>query len=282
MKETLGNEPVVVGIDGSKAAVRAALWAADEAISHDTAADQVKAVVVGVDGSRAALNAVRWATAEAVNLDVPLRIVYAVPSGNQVSCADTVLLEAEAAATEARESVRPVLAKAPGEPGDVLVDESDEATMVCIGSHPRQASAAPLFGPTASALAERACCPVAIIRSRGDGTPDTDGVVSVVLSDEADNDDVVQFAMHEGRLRGATVRQIDQRIDSWIRRYPDVHVETVAVGTGRQYQKCERAGACVGLAVVGRSDADKLASLRMPNYHAILGYPDCSVLLVRS
>lgn len=115
MKETLGNEPVVVGIDGSKAAVRAALWAADEAISHDTAADQVKAVVVGVDGSRAALNAVRWATAEAVNLDVPLRIVYAVPSGNQVSCADTVLLEAEAAATEARESVRPVLAKAPGD-----------------------------------------------------------------------------------------------------------------------------------------------------------------------
>lgn len=247
-----------------------------------TAAEQVKAIVVGVDGSRTALNAARWAAAEAVNLDVPLRIVYAVPSGNQVSCADTVLLEAEAAATEALESVRPVLAKAPGEPGDVLVGESDEATMVCIGSRPRQCSAGPLFGPTASALAERARCPVAIIRSRGDGTSDTDGVVSVVLSDEADNDEVVHLAMHEGRLRGATVRQIDQRTDSWIRRYPDVHVETVAAGTGHQYRDYGRPDAATGLAVVGRSDADKITSLRVPNCHPILGYPDCSVLLVRS
>ena len=145
------------------------------------------------------------------------------------------------------------------------------------------ASAGPLFGPTASALAERACCPVAIIRSRGDGTPDTDGVVSVVLSDEADNDEVVHLAMHEGRLRGATVRQIDQRTDSWIRRYPDVHVETVAAGTGRQYRELRASPSMQSdwPSWVAR-DADKITSLRVPNCHPILGYPDCSVLLVRS
>ena len=247
-----------------------------------SAADQANVIVVGVDGSHAALNAVRWAAAEAADRDVPLRIVHAVSSGEEPSRSDTVLLDAEAAATEALESVRPVLAKAPGEPGDVLAGESDEATMVCIGSRPRQCSAGPLFGPTASALAERARCPVAIIRSRGDGTSDTDGVVSVVLSDEADNDEVVHLAMHEGRLRGATVRQIDQRTDSWVRRYPDVPVETVAAGAGRQYRDCIRPGAGVGLAVVGRSDADRITSLRVPNCHPILGYPDCSVLLVRS
>lgn len=34
-------------------------------------------------------------------------------------------------------------------------------------------------------------------------------------------------------------------------------------------------------AVVGSSDADKITSLGVPNCHPILGYPDCSVLLVR-
>lgn len=37
----------------------------------------------------------------------------------------------------------------------------------------------------------------------------------------------------------------------------------------------------VGLAVVGTSDAGTLTSLAVPNCHPILGYPDCSVLLVR-
>lgn len=138
-----------------------------------------------------------------------------------------------------------------------------------------------MVGPTATALAERACSPVAIIRTRDDGTPRTEGVVSVVLSDEADNDDVVHLAMQEGRLRRATVRQIDRRTDSWIRRFPDVHVETVAAGTGGQYCDYKNGDAAVGLAVVGRADADQIASLTVPNCHPILGYPDCSVLLVR-
>ena len=36
MPENHRDAPVVVGIDGSKAAVRAALWAADEAVRHET------------------------------------------------------------------------------------------------------------------------------------------------------------------------------------------------------------------------------------------------------
>ncbi len=246
------------------------------------AKDQIGAVVVGVDGSRAALTAVRWATAEAADRDVPLHIIHAVPSVDEASCPDTVLLKAEDVATQVLESVRVVTTRVVGTPGDVLVGESHGAEMICIGSRPRQSSPGPLFGPTASALAERASCPVAVIRSRRDGTSDTEGVVSVVLSDEADNDDVVHLAMHEGRLRGATVRQIDRRTDSWIRRYPDVHVETVAAGTGTRYPKNGQSRAGVGLAVVGAADADKITSLTVPNWHPIVGYPDCSVLLVRS
>jgi nucleotide-binding universal stress UspA family protein len=248
-------------------------------------------VVVGVDGSRAALNAVRWAAAEAVHRDVPLRIVHAVRprtqagpvalGGHEESVCDTVLLEAEAAATQAHGCIRVELARIIGAPGDALVYESHRAMMICVGSRPPQNPEGRLVGPTATALAERACSPVAIIRTRDDGTPRTEGVVSVVLSDEADNDDVVHLAMQEGRLRRATVRQIDRRTDSWIRRFPDVHVETVAAGTGGQYCDYKNGDAAVGLAVVGRADADQIASLTVPNCHPILGYPDCSVLLVR-
>ena len=35
MNELTTPQPIVVGIDGSKAAIRAALWAVDEAVSRD-------------------------------------------------------------------------------------------------------------------------------------------------------------------------------------------------------------------------------------------------------
>lgn len=246
--------------------------------------NQAGPVVVGVDGSRAARNAVRWAVAEAVNRELTLRLVHvasaALPTTGDSDC-DSVLFEAADEATQMRDCVRVESVRIAGRPDDVLVRESRQASMVCIGARPPERMAGRLIGATATALAEHAHCPVAIIRSRQDGSARTEGVVSVVLSDEPDNDDVVHFAMHEGRLRKATVRQIDRRLDSWIRRYPDVHVELVAAGTGRLYGDGERRDAEVALAVVGNSDAGDIASLSVPNCHPILGYPDCSLLLVR-
>jgi nucleotide-binding universal stress UspA family protein len=243
------------------------------------------AVVVGVDGSRAALNAVRWAVDEAVSRDVTLRLVHADTGGRHTEAGglgcDTALLDAEDAAIQIRPSVRLQSARVVGRPVDVLVGESKNASMVCVGARPPRCSASQLLGETASGLAKQADCPVAIIRSRLDGSARTEGVVSVVLSDDADNDEVLHLAMQEGRLRRSTVRQIDRRIDSWVRRYPDVPVETVASGTPRQCHDDPSYRPDVGLAVVGKSDADQIASMSVPNCHPIVGYPDCSVLLVR-
>jgi nucleotide-binding universal stress UspA family protein len=36
-------------------------------------------IVVGIDGSDAAINAAKWAVAEAISRDVPLRLVHAIP-----------------------------------------------------------------------------------------------------------------------------------------------------------------------------------------------------------
>ncbi len=108
-------------------------------------------------------------------------------------------------------------------------------------------------------------------------------MIAVVLNDEPDNDEVVHQAMEEGRRRHATVRQIDRRLISWVRRYPDVHVQTVAAGAGgRSVEKHSSAiELAIELAVVGRADAEGMAGLATPNCHPIVGYPDCSVLVVR-
>ncbi|WP_283616081.1 universal stress protein [Mycolicibacterium poriferae] len=244
-------------------------------------------VVVGVDGSRSALNAVTWAVAEAVDRDVPLRIVHALgaepePRPGENDAVSHVLARAEDAAHQADDSVSTEVVTSLGRPGDVLVCESRRASLICVGSHPRPCDESALFSPTVARLAQRAACPVAIIRSRRDGTPQTDGVITVVLSDEPANDDLVRVAMHEGRLRGATVRQIDQRTDSWVRRYPDVHVEIVTDTAGlRSHPDTTESDPRIGLAVVGPADTEALGSLTIPNSHPIHGFPDCSVLVVR-
>jgi nucleotide-binding universal stress UspA family protein len=250
-----------------------------------------KPVVVAIDGSQASINAARWAVAEAIRRDVPLRLVHAVPGASSHTAsaangcdpcyADIALLSAEDALTDAGNAVRLESVRIVGEPADVLIGESCHAVMICIGAPSPERAGGKLFGTIATALAQHAHCPVAIIRTAFDGSPRDGGVVSVVLNDEPDNDAVVHLAMHEGRLRNATVRQVDRRRNSWIRRYPDVHVETVAAGTGRQYRDSARDAAGVQLAVVGRADADQITTLGLPNCHPILGYPDCSVLLVR-
>jgi nucleotide-binding universal stress UspA family protein len=240
-------------------------------------------IVVGVDGSHAALNAVRWATTEAVAQGRVLRVVHAVVTDASLvdADADMVLVHAENASRSQSSSVRVETVRVAGAAGEVLLAESGGAAMVCVGSRESHSLDGPMIGPVADLLAQQAACPVAVIRTRIDGTSQTDGVISVVVSDEPDNDVLVHAAMHEGRVRHATVRQIDLRADSWIRRYPDVHVETVAGGTGRQYRRETDSAEALALAVVGPRDAQGLASMTLPNCHPILGFPECSVLIVR-
>jgi len=247
-------------------------------------------VVVGIDGSRASLNAAEWAVAEAVQRDVPLRLVHAEPAHegptalvHRNTCdVDMALLSAEDAVICAGKQVRVELARIAGEPTEVLVCESHCAAMVCIGAAAPNPSTGRFFRPTAAALLEWAQCPVAVIRIDADGAPRNRGVVAVVLNDEPDNDTAVHLAMQEGRLRRTTVRQIDPRLNSWIRRSPDVPVQVVASGCGQLHLRGGNDETDVQLAVVGEADAAGMVALAVPNCHPIVGYPDCSVLMFRS
>lgn len=248
-----------------------------------------KSVVVGIDGSEAAVNAAKWAIDEAVNRRIPLRLVHVIgPRGERIAAAGVSASELESAEMALCQAEKAVLAeKKPvdvetavlaGDLPEVLIDESRDAAMVCVGTE-RRGWQLDLLSPTAAALAARAHCPVAIIRTGPDGTLTADGVIAVVLNDDPDNDEVVHHAMEEGRRRKAIVRQIDHRQNSWIRRYPDVSVQTVASGT--DVNPGEKHSSAIQLAVVGETDAEQIAGLTVPNCHPIVGYPNCSVLLVR-
>jgi len=249
-----------------------------------------KSVVVGVNGSKAAVNAAKWAIDEALSRQVPLRLVYVIPrreggtgttstSEWEVERGEMALSQADCAVQSEGKPVEVEWAILSGDPGQVLVNESQNAALVCVGTARRGWAADGLLGPTAAALVAGAHCPVAIIRTNPDGSPTQLGVITVVLNDEPDNDEVVHQAMEEARRRHAMVRQIDRRLGSWVRRYPDVPVQIVAAGTGAK--SSENHSSAIDLAVVGEADADELPDLVTPNCHPILGYPDCSVLLVR-
>jgi nucleotide-binding universal stress UspA family protein len=236
-------------------------------------------VVVGIDGSEAALNAARWAATEAKNGLTTMRLVFAVPESsttddraNDVRHACRALERASGVVSDLAPSLIVRTAIRHGTPEHVLLAESRGAAMLCVGADGRR----PGVGALAASLADKADCTVAIVR---DTAPARDGVVAVVLDDAPGNDEIVHRAMREGRMRRTVVRQVDCRNGSWVRRFPDVRVEMVAPGATRAADH-ERPPV-PELAVVGTADAARLADSTRVEGHPIHGYPDCTILVVR-
>ena len=263
-------------------------------------------VVVGVDGSDAAMGAVEWAAKEAVHQDVPLRLVYVIETtdGPSASRSDYPADDqyAERSLHAARSAVEatglPVQIDTTVVCGDVdsaLIDESNSATLICVGSIGIGRVASMVLGSTAAILAEEAHCPVAIIRRGAESPPSEAGLIAVVVDDRPGNRDVVRCAMEEARVRQAPVlalcagrraffeRSRDRfyrRLDGLLRRYPDVEVEvaTTRLSVTRYLQECIGA---VQLVVIGSGDAGRVTQLVGPHGLPILRHADCSVLIVR-
>jgi nucleotide-binding universal stress UspA family protein len=251
---------------------------------------QGRSVVVGIDGSQAALDAATWAVAEAVSLGVPLRLVHVSAAKHlcrppvdavtrDAELAESALHRAEIAVHDMRRPLHIETAIVRGRPDCVLIDESRRAALVCVGTEGKGPCARIPLGSTAAALVKHSHCPVAIVRSGGAPQTDT-GWIAAVQNDEPDNDAVVHRAMEEGRVRRAPVLLIDMRLDSWIRRYPDVHVRTITAQR-RGMRRDDSHSDSIQLAVIGSADAEHVARLVWPDYHPVLGDANRSVLLVR-
>lgn len=101
-----------------------------------------RAVVVGIDGSRAATHAALWAVDEAVNRDIPLRLVYVIdPSqlsaageGGGQSAARAALHDASRKVEATGQPVKIETEVLCGRPLTKLMQESRSAAMLCVGS----------------------------------------------------------------------------------------------------------------------------------------------------
>ena len=266
--------------------------------------DATGPVVVGVDGSKAAINAAFWAIDEAVSRDVPLRLMHVVEPkaewigrrdnvGSRSLSSEEVLNAADTAVKATGRSVRVETIDRPGNVETALVAESIGASMICVGSVGVGRVARRWLGSAAAGLAAHAHCPVAVIRSV-DGLLSNGDRIAVVVDAEPGNDAVVQYALEEARLRNAVLvalgvwrwdlgampyEALDQRLSAWRPRYPDVEVSLCAAHSGVVAYLADK-DAHVGLVVIGDASADQVARLIGPHTHPLFAHPDCSVLVV--
>lgn len=177
-------------------------------------------VVVGIDGSRWALNAALWATDEAVSRDVPLRLIYVVEPRNgdrfdaqeasrDLARADIAIRQARVALESTEKPVKIEWAVVHGEPAAVLLNASDSADMLSVGSFGITHEVGDMRpGSTATALSATARCPVAVIGSdRGPYTPA--GRIVVDVDGTPDKAHVLNVASDEAELRGASLTILD-------------------------------------------------------------------------
>ena len=276
------------------------------------------AVVVGIDGSRAALGAAIWAVDEAISRDIPLRLLYAIDptatadadpqdSARGVAMAEQAVRHACATVESTEKPVRLEVEIVRSPPTRALVDASRSAAIVCIGAIGLNHFAEGRVGSTAAALAAIAKCPAAIIRRRDVAGSSEPGWI-VVECDESPDPAVVQRGLDEARLRGAPVRilatwqsqvtaihsvqtvadgvrqaraQLDRRVAYWRQRYPDLEVTSVVVEDNVMSYLANNAGS-IQLVVVGRRDWGDVHELVGPTGYAALHDTACSLLVCDS
>jgi nucleotide-binding universal stress UspA family protein len=264
---------------------------------------RARPIVAGIDGSIAAVKAAEWAIDEAISRAAPLRLVQVVHAEEESSAsseddhlamqyAETALHTADAAIQASGRPVNVNTAIRRGDVGLTLIEESCRAAMICIGSVGIGHAASRLLGSTAVALAKHARCPIAIIRT--DDEPARGKRIVAVVDRYPDSDEVIHHALDEARLRRAPVLalgvrrwklgaiselELDRRLGHWLPRYPDVTVDKCITDTATEYLVTRNEP--IQLLITGRADANKLTRLVGPHGHTLASYPNCSVLVVR-
>lgn len=232
-------------------------------------------VVVGVDGSAASNFAVCWAAREAEMRGAPLTLVHMfnayVPTYPQLPMANGVavwqledgnkaLQEAVKIAEDANKTGRKIeisteVKSSP--PVPTLVEMSDDAEMIVVGSSGRGALARFFLGSVSSAVAQRAHCPVAVVRDEDplmadpehapvlvgiDGSPASEQATAIAF-DAASRRGVELIALHAWsdvevfelpgfdwtQVRAEAERNLAERLAGYEERYPDVKVQRLIV-----------------------------------------------------
>ncbi|OSC40550.1 universal stress protein [Mycobacterium decipiens] len=226
-------------------------------------------ILVGVDGSAQSDAAVAWATREAVMRQVPITLLHVVapvvvgwPVGQlyanmtewQQDYAQQVIDRARAALTNSLGESEPPQVHTEMDFSNVvptLINASQEASMMVVGSQGMGALGRLLLGSVSTALLHHAHCPVAVIHSHAGATPDPTAPVLVGIDGSPASEAATAFAFDEASRRGVDLvalhawtdlgmfpvlgmdwpdrenreeEVLAERLAGWQEQYPDVRV----------------------------------------------------------
>lgn len=235
--------------------------------------EETHPVVVGVDGSGAALRAARWASVVAERLSAPLLIMHAGPSlGHnptdaiaqlkagaivaQRESAMSILDSAEHAVRAQSNALHVMRADVTAPAEEVLVELSRAARMIVVGSDEVSLGSAILLGSTTTIVATNSVCPV--VAWRGDAITPTTRPIVVGVDGDRDSQMAISAAFDTAHRLGAGIiavhawstrrgpavvtlpsvidwkevesgerKRLSERLNPWRQRYPDVDVKCV-------------------------------------------------------
>lgn len=233
-----------------------------------------RGILVCVDGSAASDAAVEWATREAIMRAVPITLMHAVPPvvvGWPAGQLETDMPDWQ------RESAQQVLDQArkvvtsqvdgTGRPEihteitysnvlSTLIDASTDAWMIVAGSQGLGALGRLLLGSVTAGLLHHAHCPVAVIHTDEDATPDSGAPVLVGTDGSPASEAAIALAFDEASRRGVDLVALHawsdvgvfpmlgmdwrdseargheilaERLAGWQEQYPDVRVKRLIV-----------------------------------------------------
>ena len=171
-----------------------------------------RSVVVGIDGSSAAIRAARWAAREVAGTADPVVLLYCsdLNPGADRSTRSDMIAAAEKAIHEARVAI-----EGSGQPVKVetrrvedhslsaLVEASRSTRLLCIGNAESGTPYSDGFGSTAAQLAQSTACPLAVVRGEHHAEmPDHRSIVTLV-DGSADDDPALEWGFDEANRRNA-------------------------------------------------------------------------------
>ncbi|KUI25134.1 universal stress protein [Mycobacterium sp. IS-1742] len=268
--------------------------------------EHTSAVVVGIDGSDSALRAARWAGAVAAACGASLHILHAMPSLGRNLTETAAAIQAAImsyqrdsaliflrAAEDAVRADRPDLAvttEASETPVDeALIDAGRTARLIVLGGQDVTGAAALIMGSTTLRVATHAACPVVAFRGDEvavsdkpivvgvDGTAAAEGVLATAFdvasalrvklvvvrswTTRAPAGDVtIPFLIDWEALEAAEWSALTELVDGWRQRHPDVDAESV-VETMSPARALLSHAADAQLVVVGSRGRNALAGL---------------------
>ncbi|BBZ69890.1 universal stress protein [Mycobacterium paraseoulense] len=259
-----------------------------------SAPDHHRGIVVAVDGSSASSAAATWAAGEAAMRKVPLTVVHAVttptatwppvpyPESLAVRLEDEgkkAIMHAIKLAEEAIPADRNVTIHRElvySSPALALINMSDVAEMIVVGTAGRGLLARGVLGSVSATVVRHAHCPVAVVHADHvaaaqdapvlvgvDGSPASELAIEVAF-DEASRRGVGLTALHAwsdiaitelpepdwSSLEAEAHRSLAENLAGWQERYPDVAVQRLVVRDQPARQLAEKSGTAE-LLVVG-------------------------------